>query len=124
MIVKIDGLICKTIKATAIKTAQAMVALCPSSLQTSKMVPSKRMKEVIPLIDEEEWDRYLTMPAQQPPPKIKDICMASPLSPLSPEAQYFFNRCGLGFPHHYYVGGAHGCTGIGLISKTFFFSAP
>ena len=33
------------------------------------MVPAIRMKEMIPLIDEEEWERYLALPAQQPPPK-------------------------------------------------------
>ena len=36
---KIDNLFEKTIKAPAIKVSQALVALCPSNLQSEKMVP-------------------------------------------------------------------------------------
>ena len=68
MIQKIDALIVKTIKGPAVKAANIIAALCPSNLQTPKMVPSAVAKESIPLIDTTEWDRYLTLPAQQPAP--------------------------------------------------------
>lgn len=53
---KINQLLVKTIKGPAIKVAQAMVAFCPSTLQTPKMVSTAAMKAAIPLINEHEWE--------------------------------------------------------------------
>ena len=38
----------------AIKSAQCMFAMCPSTLQTKDMVPSALIKGVIPLVDADE----------------------------------------------------------------------
>ena len=68
MVQKIDRLIVKTIKGPAITAAGVMTAMCPSNLQTPKMLPTAAAKAAIPLIDASEWDRFLTLPAQQPAP--------------------------------------------------------
>lgn len=66
MVTKADNLLVKTVKPKNIKTAQAMVAFDPSNLQTGKMASSAAMRECIPLVAAAEWDRYITLPAQQP----------------------------------------------------------
>lgn len=68
MIEKINGLMTKTIKAQAIRAAQAMAAFCPSMLQTTDMLDTKVMKEAIPMVDTSEWEKYITMPKQEPAP--------------------------------------------------------
>ena len=68
MIQKINNLLVKTVKASAIKAVQALVAFCPSSLQTAKMVSAAAAAAAIPLVDPSEWDRYLSLPKQDPAP--------------------------------------------------------
>ena len=63
-----DGLMAKTIKGQAIRVAPAMTSFCPSRLQTTDMLDAKKMKDAIPLVDTAEWERYITMPKQEPAP--------------------------------------------------------
>ena len=69
MVAKVDNLLTKTIQAPSIKVVQAMVSFCPSVLQTDKMIGAKDVKKAIPLVNEEEWEKYVTYPAQRPPPE-------------------------------------------------------
>lgn len=68
MIEKINNLFTKTIKAPGIQGAQALVAMCPGSLQTDKMMKTAVIKRLVPLVDEQEWEKYITLPRQLPPP--------------------------------------------------------
>ena len=68
MVSKIDTILVKTVQGRSIDAAKAMVAFCPSSLQTAKMMPTAAVRAAIPLINAQEWERYITMPTQQPPP--------------------------------------------------------
>ena len=68
MLEKIDQLLVKTVKATAIKAATAMVAFCPSTSYTGKMVSTTAIKAAVPLVNEREWERSATFPTQQPAP--------------------------------------------------------
>ena len=49
--------------------AKALVSFDPAHLQTAKVLPTAAMKKAIPLVDEAEWERYIVLPPQQPPPK-------------------------------------------------------
>lgn len=68
LVEKTDNLLGKTIKGSAIEASQCIVAMCPSSLQTSKMRGCEMVKRCIPLVDSAEWERYIVLPAQQPAP--------------------------------------------------------
>ena len=65
---KVDSILTKTVKANAIKAASCILSMCPSTLQTPNMVATDVIKSVVPLIDPLEWERYITLPAQTPPP--------------------------------------------------------
>ena len=65
---KMNNILVKTVKGDALKVMQALVSFCPLKLQTRKMTSTSAMKEAVPLVNGEEWERYLTLPAQQPAP--------------------------------------------------------
>lgn len=75
MVDKTNNIITKTIKGAGVLAAQAMVAMCPTSLQTEKMLKATEMKRIVPLIDEKEWDKYIVLPAQKPPPSSTAGCV-------------------------------------------------
>ena len=68
LVKKVDNLLQKTVKAKSIKVAQSIASLCPSVLQSVQMVPTATIKEAIPLVDIPEWEKYMTLPPQQPAP--------------------------------------------------------
>jgi hypothetical protein len=67
-ITKLNSILTKTVRGPSIKAAQGFLAMCPSSLQTSKMLGTAAIKAAIPLVDGMEWEQYVTLPAQTPPP--------------------------------------------------------
>ena len=68
MLLKANKILSTTVKADVIKLAQAMVSFCPANLQTSKVLSTMEMVAAIPLVNALEWEQYLTLPAQRPPP--------------------------------------------------------
>lgn len=65
---KIDTLFVKTIKGPALQAAQCVAAMCPSTLQTTRMCLPELMVKCMPLVDKEEWAKYTALPKQLPPP--------------------------------------------------------
>lgn len=68
MVEKTNNLTTKTIKGDGVRTVQAIASLCPGTLQTEKMVTTTEIKKVLPLINAAEWEKYITLPPQKPPP--------------------------------------------------------
>lgn len=65
---KVDSILAKTVKPQAMAASKCMRSLCPSALQSAAMCSAAQMQKSIPLIDQNEWDKYLTLPAPQPAP--------------------------------------------------------
>lgn len=63
LVTKVNSLLTKTIKSRGIKGANALVSLCPSTLQTKKMVKTDDMVAIMPLVNASEWERYIALPA-------------------------------------------------------------
>ena len=68
MVTKINTMTVKTIKGPAIQTAGALASMSPEYLQTNKMVATDLITKLIPLVSATEWEKYLTLPPQCPPP--------------------------------------------------------
>ena len=68
MINKIDNVLDHTVKDSAKLAAKTIVGLCPGNLQTTKVLKTKMAKKAIPLINEDDWEQYITMPQQVPAP--------------------------------------------------------
>ena len=68
LVEKVDSILTKTVKPSAIKAAGCLVSMCASALQSDKMVPSATVKETIPILKPHiaEWEKYITLPAQVP----------------------------------------------------------
>ena len=63
MIEKADNVLVKTVKGDAIKLAEALLSFCPSNLQTEKMRSAKEIEQTIPLVNLDEWEKYIMLPA-------------------------------------------------------------
>ena len=63
-----NSVLTKTVKGKAIKAAQCLASMCPSLLQGKSMVGTVDMCSTFPLVPAEEWEKYIILPAQQPPP--------------------------------------------------------
>ena len=60
---KADTLLVKIVQPKAIKAAKALAAFCPANLQTARMLGSQAMREAVPLVNVQEWEKYITLPA-------------------------------------------------------------
>ena len=72
---KVDAILSKTVKAHAIKAAGCLLSLSPASLQTHNMVSADAMKAIIPSLNVAEWEKYITLPPQVPPPSTTLGCV-------------------------------------------------
>ena len=69
MINKVNSVLDGTVKESAKMAVRTILGLCPGNLQTSKVLPTKVAKKAIPLLNEGEWEQYITTPQQVPAPE-------------------------------------------------------
>ena len=65
---KITTMMTRTIKERGVRVANALNAFCPGNLQSPKMLNSLDMTSLVPLVPLVEWEHYIALPAQRPPP--------------------------------------------------------
>lgn len=72
---KVDALFTKTVKAQAVKCASCLLGFSPASLQTTRMPTTENVRAAMPSVSAEEWEKYITLPAQVPPPSTTLGCV-------------------------------------------------